>query len=140
MRIRLTAVLVICAWLLSIHVGRASQPAVTASGAWIAEPAAGATTALGYLEIHNPTMYDVYVVGVTSDVASVIELRQGGSSGEAKVVKELTVAAFGSLTLEPGGAHMLLKELKRPLEAGDAVELTVKTDGGVSLKVTAGVR
>ncbi len=80
------------------------------------------------------------MVAVTSNAAGAIELREGGTGGETKAVKELTAVAFGSLTLAPGGAHLLLKDLERPLKAGDTVDLTFKVDGGVPLKVTAAVR
>lgn len=97
MRTRLAASLVVTAWLLCLVTGRASQPAVTASGAWIAVPAAGATTAPGYVEIQNPTMYDVYVVAVTSDAAGAIELREGGTDGETV---DLTFKIDGGVPLK----------------------------------------
>jgi copper(I)-binding protein len=35
---------------------------------------------------------------------------------------------------------MLLMDLKRPLKAGETVELTLRTDGGITLKVSAAVK
>jgi copper(I)-binding protein len=55
-------------------------------------------------------------------------------------VKEVTVPAYGSLTLEPRGPHLLLTDLKRPLKAAETVALTLTTDIGVVLKVPASVR
>jgi copper(I)-binding protein len=36
--------------------------------------------------------------------------------------------------------HILLKDLKKPLKAGDSVELTLTTDGGAVIKMTAPVK
>ena len=113
----------------------AAQPAVSASDGWVAAPAAGATTAAAYVTIQNPTMYDVYVVSATADIAGKIELRDGDQPA-----KELTVPSFGSLELKSGEASMLLMELKRPLKTGEAIELTLRTDGGISLKIAAVVK
>lgn len=117
----------------------ASQADVSASKGWIATPAAGSTTAVAGVEIQNPTMYEVYVVSASSEAAAAVELREG-SGADSKAVKEVPIAAFGSLELKPGGPHLLLKDLKKPLEPGQTVELVLLTDGGVTLKVNALVR
>ena len=111
-----------------------AQPAITASDGWIAEPAADGTAA-AYLSISNPTMYDIYVVTVTSDAAGKIELRNGD-----KPAKELTVPAYGSLDLTPAGPHLMLMDLKKPLKAGENVMLTLMTDGGITVVIPAVVK
>ena len=113
----------------------AGQPAVSASDGWIALPPAGDTSAAAYATIQNPTMYDIYVVSATTEVAGKVELRDAG-----KPAKELTVPSFGSLELKSGEASMVLMELKRPLKAGETIELTLRTDGGLTLKVAALVK
>lgn len=112
-----------------------AQPEVTMSDAWMPPPAAGATSTALYATIENPTMYDVYVVSGTSEVAATVELRDGD-----KVVKDLTVASFGSLELKAGGPHVLLGELKRALKAGETIEVTLTTDGGLAITAVAVVR
>lgn len=126
---------------LAITVGTAADqgPAITAADAWVAEPAAAATTALAYLTVNNPTMYDIYVVSATSTAAEKIELRKG--SGEsAKPVKEITVSSYGFAELKAGEDHLALVNLKRPLKAGDTVDLTLMTEGGVKLVLAALVK
>jgi copper(I)-binding protein len=117
----------------------ARQAAVTAADAWIAEPAAGATTATAYVTVNNPTMYDIYVVSATSSAAEKIELRQGDGAA-AKVVTSITVSSYGSAELKAGSEHLALVNLKRPLKEGDAVDLSLMTDGGIKLAVTAVVK
>jgi copper(I)-binding protein len=111
-----------------------AQPAVTASGGWATEAAAGGTASV-YLSVDNPTMYDIYVVSATSDAAGKVELREGD-----KAVKTITVASFGSAELAPGAAYLQLSELKRPLKAGDEVTVTLTTDGGITVAATAVVK
>src|SRR5688572_21745855 len=122
--------------------GRAAQPALAAVSAWIAEPAAGATGASAYVELNNPTMYDVHIVSATADaVAARVELRAGGAPGaEAAPVKEFAIPAYGSLEAAASAPHLRLVDLKRPLAPGEMVELALTTDAGVVLKVEATVR
>lgn len=119
----------------------AGQPAPAAPSAWVALPAAGATSATAYVEVTNPTMYDIYVTGATADVATTVELR-GAAKGAAEppVVPEFTVPAFGSTAADAGSPTLRLVGLTRALAAGDTVALTLTTDGGLKLPVAAKVR
>jgi periplasmic copper chaperone A len=117
----------------------AQQAAITGADAWIAEPAAGATSAAAYLTVNNPTMYDIYVVSATSSAAEKIELRQGEGPAE-KAVTSITVSSYGSAELKAANEHLVLVNLKRPLKAGETVDLALKTDGGVDIVVSAVVK
>jgi copper(I)-binding protein len=124
---------------LVMTVDAAAQAPVTASAGWVLAPAAGATSTSAYAVVENPSMYEIYVVSVTSDVSESAEVIDGPADA-AKVVKELAVPAYGRADLKPGGTHIRLKDLKKPLKPGDSVELTLTTDGGTILKVTAPVK
>lgn len=137
--------ILVAAWALWAAVPGASrvlaQPAVSAVSAWVAAPAPGATSASAYVQVNNPTMYDVYITGATADVASKVELRSGASGGgESRVVAEFAVPAYGATDAAATAPHLRLLELTRTLAAGDTVQLTLTTDGGVQLKVAAPVR
>ena len=124
---------------LLVTVNLSAQAPVTASSGWVMEPAAGATSTSAYAVIENPTMYEVYVVKVATDAAASAEVADGPATSP-KAVRELAVPAYGSTELKPDGVRILLKNLKKPLKAGDAVELTLTTDGGVAIKLTAPVK
>jgi copper(I)-binding protein len=115
------------------------QAGPSASDAWVAEPAAGATAADAYAVVENPSMYEVFVVSVTSDAAGSAEIVDGPAEG-TRPVRELSVPAYGRAELKPGAVRIRLKDLKKPLTAGDTVALTLTTDGGVNIKVSATVR
>jgi hypothetical protein len=120
----------------------AQPPTPSAVSAWIAMPAAGATSATAYVEVNNPTMYDIYVVSATAvGTAGKVELRAAAAAGaEPAVVAEFSVPAYGSTSAAAGAPHLRLLELARPLKAGDAVALTLTTNDGTVLKVEAPVR
>lgn len=135
MRVAIVAVAVLAVG--SGLAARQGQP--TVSGAWVVEPAAGASSASAYAVIENPTMYEVYVTSVTSDVAGAAEIADGPAD-TTKVVKDLPVPAYGQTELAPGGVHIRLKDLKRPLKSGESVELTLQLDTGANITVTAPVK
>ena len=124
---------------LLVTVDLSAQAPVTASSGWVMEPAAGATSTSAYAVIENPTMYEVYVTAVATDAAESAEVADGPATAP-KSVRELAVPAYGRTELKPDGVRFLLKDLKKPLKAGDAVELTLTTDGGVVIKLTAAVK
>jgi len=121
--------------LFAAHVGTQEQEA-TASDGWIALPGDGETSASAYAVVRNPSMYDAYLVSASSEVAEKVEFRD--ASGDT--VRELTVPAYGKLSMEPGEVHMLLVDLKRPLEEGEKVSLTITTDSSIKLGLEAVVR
>lgn len=134
-------VIAFAALVLSASALDAQAPVPSAVSAWVAAPASGATWAAAYVEVSNPTMYEIYVTGATADAAPKVELRGTVSGdGEPPVVPEFPVPAYGSTSAAKGAPHLRLVGLSRPLKAGDTVALTLTTDGGLSLKVAATVK
>jgi copper(I)-binding protein len=87
-----------------------------------------------YATLTNPTMYDAYVDGGTSD-AGKVELRDGD-----KVVSTITIPSFGSIELKAGGPFVLIKDLKGQPKAGDTIKVTLSTDGGAAIPIAAVVK
>lgn len=115
----------------------AQEKKPTVSKAWIKLPAAGETTAHAFAVVENPTMYDFYVLSATADVAGAVEIRRAGKDGP---VAEVTVPAYGELSMDQKGVHLLLKDLKKPLAENDKVALTLVTEAGSKLEAEATVR
>lgn len=120
----------------------AQQKSVSAAGGWVKLPAASETATAAFVVVENPTMYDVYLVSATTDAAGEVQFRDAGKTtgGAPAVVKEITAPAYDRVELTPAGLHLWLTQLKRPLKAGDTVAISLTTDGGVKLEVTAEVR
>lgn len=121
---KLAIVLLALAWL---------QKDPTASDAWASAPANGAIAV--YATINNPTMYDVYLVSGKSESAAKVEFINAG-----KPAPNLTVPAYGSVELEPGAAFVRLSELTGEVKAGEQLTVTVETDGGIAIAITAVVK
>ena len=118
------------------------QKNVEVSSGWVKTPAAGETTAAAFVDVDNPTQYDVYLMSAATEAAGKVEFRDRGQAGDpqGQVRKTIKVDAFGSLAMDPKGVYLLLTDLKRPLKDGDSVSLTLTTDGGAMLQVSAAVR
>ncbi|HQZ39922.1 MAG TPA: copper chaperone PCu(A)C [Vicinamibacterales bacterium] len=129
----------VCAAVLALAVSAGAEPQMTASGAWVAEPSPGASSTTAYAVIENPSMYEVYVVSVTTEAAGSADIADGPAEA-AKAVRELSVPAYGRTELEPGGVHIRLKDLKGPLQAGDSVTMILTLDSGATITVTAPVK
>jgi periplasmic copper chaperone A len=122
----------------AIVVAAQAPDKVSASEGWIKTPAAGATTAMAFVEIENPTQYDVYLTSGTTDVAGKVEFRDASKGTQAQ---EFVIApAYGTLSMDQKGVHVALLDLKRPLKAGDKVSLTLANQDGLKLQVAAAVR
>lgn len=133
----------VISFILALALG-SSAPAQTgpsAVSAWVAAPAAGATWAAAYVELKNPSMYEVFVVSATTDAAATVEFRAAAAGkADPAVVPELAVPAYGGVDAAVTAPHLRLIGLTRPLAAGDTVALTLKTDTGDTLQVSAAVR
>jgi periplasmic copper chaperone A len=110
-----------------------AQKDPTASDAWAATLANGSLAVYG--TINNPTMYDVYLVSGKSEAAGKVELFSGD-----KPVLTITVPAYGSAELTAGATFVRLSELKREVKAGDQLDLTLETDGGIAIAIAAIVK
>ena len=120
----------------------AQEKRITASDGWVKLPAAGETQAMAFASFQNTTMYDVYLKSASADVAGKAELRDASLSGDAarKPVEFVTVPPQDGAYMSPKGNYIALLDLKRPLKEGDKVTLTVTTEQGESLQVSAVVK
>jgi copper(I)-binding protein len=120
----------------------AQPPALSAQDAWIrATP--GSDVAAAYLTLHNSGTQPVVVVGVTSPRAAHVMIHQTTlANGQSAMRPHETLRIGGGETvrLAPGGLHIMLTALGRPLSAGDEVPLELRLQGGGTLLVTARVR
>ncbi|XVN42071.1 MAG: copper chaperone PCu(A)C [Candidatus Rickettsia vulgarisii] len=97
-----------------------------------------------YFEIHNNSDKELNLINVSSDIANNVELHSSyvdekGTSKMAKVDK-LVIPSKGSITLKPGGMHVMLLGLKDKLEIGKKFDLFLYFDNNTKQKVTAEVK
>ena len=77
------------------------------------------------------------------DMADTSPMEDDGHSDGAMMmqpIESIDVPAGGSVSLEPGGIHIMLLELAEPLEAGTSFDLTLILDDGEEHQVSVEVR
>ena len=118
---------------------------VTTGNAWVRATVPGQSVAGAYLDITAGA--SAALVAVDSSVAGKAELHtMSMDSGVMKMrpLAEIELPANRTVSLRPGGHHIMLIDIKRELKAGDRVplKLTVQDSQGVksTLHVEAEVR
>lgn len=101
---------------------------INISDAWVRPAEQGGTTAV-YFVLHNKSdtdavLHDVAAPSVT-DEAMLHESKTVDNIMTMDHVHVITVPAKGALTLEPGGYHVMLMDIKHELQVGDSVRLTL---------------
>jgi copper(I)-binding protein len=122
-----------------------AHAAVTATGAWVrgTVPAQQSTGAFLTLE----STEDAKVVGVKSPAAKSAEIHESGMANgmmHMHAIGALPLPAGKRVELKPGGHHVMLTGLARPLGAGDTVALVFVIEDArgrrSTLEVKANVR
>jgi len=104
-----------------------AQPApVTAEGAWAraSVPGQKASGAFMRLTAKEPLSL-VAVASPAAGVAEVHEMKMDGNVMRMRAIAALDLAAGKPFELKPGGHHLMLMDLKAPLEAGRKVPVTL---------------
>jgi periplasmic copper chaperone A len=94
---------------------------VEASNAWARGTVGGQTSTGVYMQLRSAQ--PAYVVAVESPlgIAELHEMRMDGNVMRMRNVKRLELPAGRTVELNPGGFHIMLTALKRPLAKGDRV-------------------
>jgi len=112
----------------AIYVACASPAAaqVSVRGAWVRGTVTGQKVTGAFMQLTSPV--DAALVGAASPVAGfteIHEMKKDGDMMRMKAVDALPLPAGRPVDLSPGGYHMMLFDLKRPLKEGDIVPLTL---------------
>jgi copper(I)-binding protein len=124
-----------------------------AEAAWARPTPGGATDGVVYLRLSSDRSETLIDVRIPADVAADAELHtsdagggtahQHGAAGSGQVtmkaVEEVTVSAGSTVEFRPGGNHIMLIDLVRPLELGDSFVATLRFASDRSVPVTVTV-
>ena len=128
--------------LLTVAVSAATPAGLSAQDAWIrATP--GVDVAAAYLTLHNAGTQAVVVSGVRSPAAAAAMIHEStlvDGKSTMRPREPLRIAAGETVRFAPGGLHIMLHGLKRPLAVGDEVPVTLLIEGGGSVTALARVR
>jgi copper(I)-binding protein len=105
---------------------------VEVTGAWVRasdfSDHTGGMTGV-FMQITNTTDETVTLIGGTSAIAPMIETHQVVDGVMSKKEGGIEIKAGETVTLEPGGLHVMLMGLTEPILVGTKVNLTLKFDG-----------
>lgn len=141
------------------HHEHAEIAALEASGAWARVTPTGATDGVVYLEVASPDDDAIVAASVPATIASAAQLHEtttgdasggghehhgggaaaGGLTSMAEI-EEVALPADEVVTFEPGGRHVMLVGLVRPLVAGSTFPLTLTLRSGATLVADVTVR
>ncbi|MBY0289214.1 MAG: copper chaperone PCu(A)C [Mycobacteriaceae bacterium] len=116
---------------------------VTVENQWASSAEMGMAAVFGTFS--NAGNHDARIVSGESPLAGRVEVHEvvpdaSGAMTMRPKADGLTVPAGGSRELIPGGDHLMLMDLKEPLQPGADVTLTVVFEDGSTFPVTAQIR
>jgi copper(I)-binding protein len=108
--------------------------------AWARATPGGAKVGGGYLSIENKGATPDKLIGGSSSAAGKVEVHEmtmnNGVMKMRPVQGGLSISPGQSVTLAPGGYHLMMMELRGPLKKGDKVPLTLKFEKAGEVNVT----
>lgn len=121
----------------------APAPVLDVSDAWAAATPNGATVAAGYLNIVNNTDAADTLIAVSSPRAPRVEVHEMAMEGDVmrmRQVERLDVAAGQSVSLAPGGYHLMFMDISAPFVAGESVPIALTFEHAGVIEVELPVR
>lgn len=123
--------------------GADEASAVSITDPWVKSAKTGLTAAFGTLVNTGET--DVVVASATSEITSTMELHETVENDDGTMAMQpkeggFTIPAGGEHELEPGGDHLMMMDLKRPLQPGEVVTFTLVMEDGSEVAVEATVK
>lgn len=112
-------------WMLS----GAAWAQVDVKGAWARPAVAGQSGTGAFMQLRSAE--GAKVLGAASAAASIVEIHEmkmEGSVMRMRAVPVLELPAAKTVELKPGGYHVMIMDLKRPLKAGDKFTIELRIE------------
>lgn len=147
---RLSAVSMACVRALVFALATALLPAIVTAqasplivqNAWLRK-APGSDTAAVYLLLRNPGTQPIIVIGVKTPAAGNAMIHESstvGGQSRMRMHDKLVIAPGQTVAFEPGGLHVMLSGLRKPLTIGQTVPMILLLANGGTVQVVAAVR
>jgi periplasmic copper chaperone A len=111
------------------HGADARAGSIVVSDAWARPTAAGMPMGVAYFLVRNDGATPDAIVSASTPAAAHVEIHQTTlSDGMARMrpLQEIAVPARGKVAVSPGGIHLMLVDLVKPLTAGTRVPLVLQ--------------
>ena len=96
-----------------------------------------------FMQINNSSAEEQFLVSASTPVAATVELHMHTMDDGVMRMRQIAhihLPPNGTATLQPGGLHIMLLDLKGPLDLGDQVPITLTFEDGSSKEISAEVR
>ena len=113
------------------------------SNAWVQAMPPSQTTTAAYMVIENNSPKEEILISAFSEMAGAAEIHQMSDMNgmmHMAMMPNVRIPAMGKVTLKPGGVHIMLINLKKPVNKGDIIPITLHFQDGGSIMVNADVR
>jgi copper(I)-binding protein len=99
------------------------------SNAWVRGTVAGQKATGAFMDLKSAE--GAALVGAASNVGmtQVHEMTMDGGVMKMREMKKLDLPAGQTVSLKPGGYHVMLMDLKKPLTKGEIIPITLKVQG-----------
>jgi copper(I)-binding protein len=111
--------------------------------AWSRATTPGTTIAAGYMTVRNMSDDRDRLLGASSPRARKVETHVTLKDGNMMRMREVPgydVPGRGRVELKPGGAHLMLLDIKRPFKEGEKIPLTLRFEKAGEVKIELEVR
>lgn len=111
--------------------------------AWAAPTPGGVEVSAGYLTITNPTNAEDALIGVSSPRAAraeVHEMTMEGGVMQMRAVARLPIAAGQTVTLAPGGRHLMFFDVTQPFAESETIPVRLRFERAGDVDVSLPVR
>ncbi|MGX9964472.1 copper chaperone PCu(A)C [Roseomonas sp. F4] len=119
-----------------------AQATIQAEAGWSRAAGAGRVGA-GFLTLRNSGAAADRLVSARADIARVVELHthlHEGGVMRMRPVEAIELPAGETVTLQPGGLHLMLIDLKQPLNQGERVPVTLVFERAGEVQVQLAVQ
>jgi len=123
--------------------GKIPPDQIVIQGSWVMEVPSVSGNSAAYMKVENRSSINSAIVSVESDVARAVELHEMAEVDgmmTMRRVQRIALPAHGVASLDPGGYHVMLIDLKRKLKVGDEVRIKLVFQDGAEKTVMAPVR
>lgn len=123
----------------SAHAEKPLPPSpVTVTDAWVKITVPGARVSAAYMKLKSTE--PVKLIKVEAAIAGIVEIhdmRMNDGVMEMEAMDALNIPANTTVTLKPGGMHVMLLKVNKPIKQGDKVPLTLTFLGKGEKVITA---
>lgn len=136
--------IVTVAFIFSVFATGCGDSGVTVSDAWVREVPPGIETTALYMKISNNSSENEKLLSIESELADNAEIHETSVNKDGisrmRQIQTVEIPASGSVSMKPGGIHVMLIGLKDRIENGQDIKVVLKFQNTGTREITAKVK